>query len=382
MKFFFLAVMFIFIFSNYSFGWWNNSFDRRIEVNLTSNSIPNSTYILKLRIPLEYINSTYLRENATDIRVVAGNDSTELPFFVDYVANGIERKNTTIYVKIPNTETKLYIYFNGTADTTKSNISIFDYLGEDCEGDLTGWTNTTTKQSFTKTASYTPLDFGTGNKYWCLADLSYNDNYHPLYKNLTERIISGLDHNVTIEYFTKPFWIENSFIVGLGYDFNACYNGLQTDWLPNSGQYPHIRYVHYGAGPTEINISHIVMDGNVPYKVTDVMNLKNGKKTDFAINITGNLFHEQFRLLSSSIRYSAADLTYFYFCFNKAGYVGYQVFDNIKIYKSYLSSRYPNITYSTEIRQTNCYYCNGRVLIIPYGCIYTTPLNTLLSICV
>lgn len=363
--YFFAVFIATFMCSSPAFAWFNDSCDSRIQINLTANNVSLPYYVLPFKINNSVINYTRVMANGTDIFCTNATDTGKQDCWIDYL-NQTTQFNTSFYINMTNNSQTFYVYYNCSGAATPMNISkVFDLIGEDCEdGVMPDWTVPNAQHTL-KVNTTTKMVFGTNNLYTCQVNFSGSNTFTATRKAFTQ-VTTGY---LTYEYYARPT-ATNSILFCSTNNAVNCYDGLQTDWLPNSGQTPPNRYVHYGGGPSEINVSAAFIDGSTWYRVKIVTNFSSaGHASNFAINYSGNVFSNDFRLMDSSIRNPANHPNYAGFA--EANPNVHQIlFDNLMVYRSF--ENYPALTYENQLRTVpappTCYTITPKSIIFPIGC--------------
>jgi hypothetical protein len=148
-KLLFLTLVFLFLLTlNCSYAWWDATFLRRAQINITNSGTSNLTNYSV------YLNITYdsdMQPNFADIRFSYYNQTTssetEIPYWIENQSNS---NWAIVWVKVPFIRTStygneiIYIYYkNTTTVTSKSSIDDAFLLGDEFTGasiNTTKWT--------------------------------------------------------------------------------------------------------------------------------------------------------------------------------------------------------------------------------------------------
>lgn len=105
-----------------SFAWWDASFTYRTPVNISNAGTTLTDY--QANIPLNtqaLVSAGKMRSDCGDLRIVASNDSAQLPFWIE---SGCNTNATKIWVKapsIPAGTSTIYAYYGKPTATNASN---------------------------------------------------------------------------------------------------------------------------------------------------------------------------------------------------------------------------------------------------------------------
>lgn len=126
------AALLCFMVSTPTWAWWHCDWKQRVKVTLPASV--DAGKLVELLLPKDEIKNLLGGYTATNndlsLRVVADDNSTEIPFYLDKIAEQ-NAKNIRLWIK-PNARTSsFYIYVNNTnvgASNTQSSLNVFNNL--------------------------------------------------------------------------------------------------------------------------------------------------------------------------------------------------------------------------------------------------------------
>jgi len=104
--------------SGSSFAWWDSSFPYRTQVNISNSGSLLSDYQVNISLNTQaLVSAGKMRSDCGDLRIVASNDSSQLPFWIE---SGCNTTATKIWVKatsIPTGTSTIYAYYSNPPTT-------------------------------------------------------------------------------------------------------------------------------------------------------------------------------------------------------------------------------------------------------------------------
>ena len=141
----FRMIVLVLLFPLPAFGYWDNNWDYRTEVTLTSDQV-QSDYRVTVQITGNDLHSTYgWSSSGNDLRVIAADDSTPLNYYISSWNQGAEQ--ATIVIRFPNLvagDNTFYLYYGNDSSSSASSsattlVSGISYNSRSSTINPSGW---------------------------------------------------------------------------------------------------------------------------------------------------------------------------------------------------------------------------------------------------
>ena len=120
----FAIALLLSLFSATSHAWWNEDWSARKKITLTNPAGEVADAPVLIRLHTGNFDFLSVNENGSDLRVVAGDDTTELKFHIEKW-DGINQL-ALVWVKLPKlaASTDAWLYFGNEATTPADRKSV------------------------------------------------------------------------------------------------------------------------------------------------------------------------------------------------------------------------------------------------------------------
>jgi len=112
-----------------SFAWWDPAFSYRTQVNISNSGSNLTDYQVNISLNTQaLIAAGKMRSDCADLRLVASNDSSQLPYWIEGICNATTTKTWAKLPAIPTGTSTIYAYYGNPSATSASNESATFYI--------------------------------------------------------------------------------------------------------------------------------------------------------------------------------------------------------------------------------------------------------------
>lgn len=211
------------------FAWWNSSWDKKIEINITENAGSTVTdYSVRLNISYD----ADMQADFDDLRFLNQNEDTELSYWIERKINSVE---AIAWVKVDLTAsspTRVYMYYSNPTAASTSNINTSFVLGDNFD--------------FNDTSKWTQIAQGDYGYYYNNGILNQSAGTStPGSSSLKSVNLYGLNKSIVALRFL-PSGVNNQGIQGVG--FSRCHPQAGEDSRPCNLAHDNVLRWRYSTG--------------------------------------------------------------------------------------------------------------------------------------
>jgi len=131
------ALLLLFLLAGSAFAWWDASFPYRTQMNVSNGGSNLTDYQVNITLNTQaLVSAGKMRSDCGDLRIVASNDSTQLPYWIEGACNTTATKTWVKMPLIPNGTSTIYAYYGNPSAANISN-GTSTFLGFGTGGTIT-----------------------------------------------------------------------------------------------------------------------------------------------------------------------------------------------------------------------------------------------------